>query len=101
MAGYVYDGETNEPMNAAAIETHGPCIKDGRMIIVDHDDVLPFNEPPRRCCWTCWEYDGNRCHLNWNNDDECYYVPERDNKKPSDVCDKWEFVGEEAYNNLG
>ena len=38
MKSYIYDGETNAPMNGAAVETHDPEIKDGRMMIMDHED---------------------------------------------------------------
>jgi len=118
---YVYCSEDNAPMNAAAIDTHEPDIKDGRMMIMNRieDDPfdgphnptvygskaemkaveggdLPFTDVPKKCCWTCWEYDGDRCHLNWNNDEEEYYVPERDDKEPDDVCESWEFAGEGA-----
>ena len=117
---YLYDGEFNVPMNAAAIETHEPEIKDGRMMImerIEEDDPflgphnptvygsraemkaveneeIPFDDPPKRCCSTCWEYDGDRCHKEWNNNDDCYYIPWRDDKEPEDVCDDWEYCGE-------
>ena len=120
---YLYDGEFNVPMNAAAIETHEPEIRDGRMMIMERieddpfdgihnptvygsraemkaveSEEVPFNDPPRRCCYTCWEYDGDRCHKEWNNNDDDYYIPWRDDKKPDDVCDDWEFAGEEWLN---
>ena len=42
------------------------------------------------CCGNCSQYDGNRCMKEWNNGDKCYYVPERDDKEPEDVCEDWE-----------
>ena len=42
MPAYIYDGEYNVPMNAVAIETHDPEIKDGRMMIMDRIDI---NDP--------------------------------------------------------
>ena len=62
---------------------------------------LPFeNDEPDNGCWNCTEYDGDRCHKDWNNNDDCYYVPDRDDKDPMDCCDcyekdesiKWEDV---------
>ena len=41
------------------------------------------------CCGNCREYDGNRCMKEWNNLDECYYIPDRDDKEPEDVCKDW------------
>lgn len=46
MPAYIYDGEYNVPMNAAAIETHDPEIKDGRMMIMDRIELDdPFDGP--------------------------------------------------------
>ena len=39
----------------------------------------------------CWSYSSaQRCHKYWNNNDECYYVPERDDKDAMDWCDDYE-----------
>ena len=46
---------------------------------------------PEPCCGNCKEYDGSRCMKEWNNLDESYYFPDRDDKEPEDVCDDWEF----------
>ena len=40
-------------------------------------------------CGNCLEYDGDRCMLYWNNADDCYYDPERDDKDQYDCCDYW------------
>ena len=42
------------------------------------------------CCDNCSWYDGDRCMVNWNNMDESYYIPDRDDKEPEDVCENWE-----------
>ena len=48
MKSYIYDGETNAPMNGAAVETHDPEIKDGKMYIMEHfEEPLPFTDPPQ------------------------------------------------------
>ena len=43
------------------------------------------------CCGNCIEYDGDRCTLYWNNLDESYYLPDRDDKDPYDCCDYWQL----------
>ena len=42
-------------------------------------------------CGNCLDYDGDHCTLYWNNADDDYYVPERDDKDPYDCCDYWQF----------
>ena len=42
------------------------------------------------CCGNCSQYDGDRCMKEWNNLDECYYLPDRDDKEPEDVCEDCE-----------
>lgn len=42
-------------------------------------------------CGTCTHYDGSRCTKDWNNLDEAYYIPERDDKKHSEWCDDYEW----------
>ena len=49
---------------------------------------------PSPCCQYCTEYDGDRCHKDWNNNDECYYIDWRDDKEPSDLCETYEWNGE-------
>ena len=44
-----------------------------------------------QCCGNCWHYDGDRCTKLWNNHDEDYYLPERDDKDPQDICDDYEY----------
>ena len=51
-------------------------------------------------CWNCTEFDGDRCHKEWNNNDDCYYIPWRDDKKPEDSCEDWEHdvtITEDEY----
>ena len=49
---------------------------------------------PSPCCQYCTEYDGDRCHIRWNNNDECYYNPDLDDKEPDDLCEHYEWNGE-------
>ena len=42
-------------------------------------------------CGNCLEYDGDRCMLYWNNAEEEYYLPDRDDKDPYDCCDYWQL----------
>lgn len=49
---------------------------------------------PVPCCLYCTEYDGDRCHLRWNNNDECYYNPDLDDKESDDLCEHYEWNGE-------
>ena len=42
-------------------------------------------------CGNCQEYDGDRCMLYWNNADEDYYMPDRDDKDPYDFCEYWQL----------
>lgn len=49
---------------------------------------------PSPCCRYCAEYDGDRCHKEWNNNDESYYIPERDDQDPSNCCEQYEWSGE-------
>ena len=51
---------------------------------------IPFNDKPENGCWNCFEYDGDRCHKCWNNNEEDYYLPDRDDKKPDEICDDWD-----------
>jgi hypothetical protein len=54
-----------------------------------------------RCCGNCIEYDDPYCTLCWKHLDPAYCMPDRDYRKPTDVCDQWEYdeglhEGEEA-----
>ena len=49
---------------------------------------------PEPCCKYCNSYNGDYCTKEWNNLDECYKVPERDEKDEYDVCDDYEWNGE-------
>ena len=41
-------------------------------------------------CWNCQMYNGDYCTKYWNNMDECYKDPDRDEKKPDEICEDWE-----------
>lgn len=43
-----------------------------------------------RCCWNCRYYNGNACTVEWNNAEEEYYNPDRDDRDLNDYCDDWE-----------
>lgn len=48
-------------------------------------------------CENCFHYDGGYCTKDWNNMDDDYMIPERDEKDPDDYCDDyvaWEEEGE-------
>ena len=47
------------------------------------------------CCGNCTHYDGEHCMKEWNNLEDDYYIPERDDKESDDYCDDWEC--EEEY----
>ena len=49
---------------------------------------------PVPCCYYCTEFDGDRCHKEWNNNDDCYYIPWRDDKEPDELCECYEWNGE-------
>ncbi len=55
-------------------------------------DLMDKANRPVKHCGNCKEYDGNRCTKEWNNLDDCYYIPWRDDKEPDDCCDDWEYL---------
>ena len=46
---------------------------------------------PDDCCGYCTHYCGDVCAKEWNNGDDSYYVPERDDKDEDDCCDDYEW----------
>lgn len=50
-----------------------------------------FRDDVEESCSTCSHYDGDRCMKLWNNADEDYYVPERDDRDPEDYCEDYEY----------
>lgn len=74
------------------------------MMMGDYPPGVTGNEPelndipdmwiPDDCCRYCIYYDGDVCTREWNNGDEDYYVPERDDKLETDCCDHYEWNGE-------
>ena len=49
---------------------------------------------PEPCCGYCEHFDGDRCTKDWNNMDESYYVPDRDDKSEYDWCEDYGWNGE-------
>ncbi|MBO5968273.1 MAG: hypothetical protein J6S14_07220 [Clostridia bacterium] len=45
----------------------------------------------KECCYTCCHYNGTYCCREWNNLDPDYCIPERDERKPDDYCDNYEW----------
>lgn len=92
---YIYNDEDNAPMNQETFDRidqdgHNPTTYTSyaEMRAAEHD--LPFAELPDNGCWNCLLYDGDRCTAYWNNADPCYYLPDRDDKKPWEICDDWQ-----------
>lgn len=50
---------------------------------------------PDPACLYCTHYLGDVCTKDWNNMDESYYIPERDDKEADECCDDYEWNGEE------
>lgn len=48
-----------------------------------------------KCCQNCRHYDGQYCTLNWNNCEEAYKIPCRDERYPEECCSEYE--SEEEY----
>ena len=49
---------------------------------------------PDPACEYCEHYDGRFCTLLWNNMDESYCIPDRDEREPDDSCDDYALNGE-------
>lgn len=86
---YVYDDEDNGPLPEDRCG-HNPTVYNDRaeMRAWEHGEPDP---KPKKGCWCCLEYDGDRCHKEWNNDDECYYIDWRDDKEPDEICDDFDL----------
>ena len=52
-----------------------------------------FFEPDPACEY-CEHYNGQYCTIAWNNMDESYCIPDRDEKEPDDCCDDYSWNGE-------
>lgn len=116
MMTYIYNDEDNSPMNEDPFDGyHNPTVYTSRSEMEADEKGLPFTEredderdcthcihfngsdcttwdcefEPKNGCWNCLEYDGDRCHKDWNNNDESYYVPDRDDKEFDEICDDW------------
>lgn len=91
MSDYIYNDEDNNPMNDDPwAGPHNPTVYLSRAEM-QAEESLPFTDPePENGCWNCWRFDGDRCNKDWNNADPDYYLPDRDDKEPDDICDYWE-----------
>lgn len=86
---YVYDDEDN----VCLIEDrcgHNPTVYSDRATMKAWERGEP-DPKPKKGCWCCTEYDGDRCHKEWNNDDDCYYIDWRDDKEPDEICDDFDL----------
>lgn len=97
MRGYIYNDEDNVPMPADIFDRidadgHNPTVYGSyaEMMAAEKEEAVPFSDPPPDGCWNCREFDGDRCMKEWNNSDEDYYLPDRDDRKPTDSCEDWE-----------
>lgn len=53
-----------------------------------------FFEPDPACEY-CEHYNGTYCTIDWNNMDESYCIPDRDEREPDDSCDDYAWNGEQ------
>lgn len=51
---------------------------------------------PTPCCAYCVHFDPSKdaCTKDWNNLDDSYYIPDRDDREPGDLCECYEWNGE-------
>ena len=98
MAQYLYDDEDNEPMmddtdRVMKYTTYMSRAEEKAEEMAKNAWTLPFDDSPRVSgCWNCMLFDPTKdaCTKDWNNMDESYYNPDRDDRDPSDSCDDWE-----------
>jgi len=110
---YIYEDEDNAPMNEEAWDKdgHNPTVyldkaemryyESGQARQDMLKEAIPFTEHEDGC-WNCVHFDWNReaCSAGWNNMDESYYNPDRDDRNYDDWCEmhetdpdaKWEDV---------
>ena len=93
---HAYDDEDNVPMNDENFDPidrdgHNPTVYTSWAEMKAEEAGLPFTDEPEKGCWNCLEFDGDRCMKDWNNADEDYYIPDRDDHDPTDYCDDWEL----------
>lgn len=51
---------------------------------------VPDRVIPKPSCGSCYYYDcKGKCTLYWNNLDECYYNPCRDDREPDELCEEY------------
>jgi hypothetical protein len=46
---------------------------------------------PSPSCASCENYDDGVCMKEWNDLDPAYYIADRDDKEPSDLCDDYKW----------
>ena len=91
---YLYDSEDNAPMSNDVFDRidhdgHNPTVYGSYAEMREREKELPFADPPESGCWNCMFYDGDRCSIFWNNKEPEHYIPDRDDKKPTDRCADW------------
>lgn len=90
---YIYNDEDNVPMTSDAWDRNGynPTVYKSYYDMFPGEEGLPFSDPePEDGCWNCTCYNGDCCTKDWNNADEIYYVPDRDDHDPDYMCEDWE-----------
>ena len=56
---------------------------------------MPQEALSAHTCGSCRLFDGDYCTKEWNNGDESYCIPERDEKDPdTDTCEQIDYVEE-------
>ena len=53
--------------------------------------LVPGKLIPEPSCGSCIHYDGGHCTKDWNNLDDAYYIPERDDKDSCECCDDYDW----------
>ena len=100
----VYNDEDNVPMTSESFDRidqdgHNPTTYGSYAEMRAAEKALPFDETPspENGCWNCQYYDGDRCSIWWNNADPVYYLPDRDDKKPDDICGDWKLYEDAVW----
>ena len=89
-----YEDEDNAAMSGELFDRidqdgHNPTVYGSYAEMRAAEKALPFEDPPGNGCRNCTFFDGDRCSIAWNNNDSSYYMPDRDDKKPTDRCSDW------------
>lgn len=89
---HAYDDEDNSPMVESEIDRimeYTVYSSRAEMKAGDEGTLdIPFSDPPEHGCWDCLLYDPSKeaCTKDWNNLDESYYNPDRDDHDPTYYC---------------